>query len=61
MDEKKKFEIAKNHLFNAINFKAPRLDTFSDNISSVFYFCYLIQTSKIWQNFLLLIAYLFMY
>jgi hypothetical protein len=61
MDEKKRFEIAKIHLLNALNYKAPRLDTYSESISRVFKLCYHLQTSNLWQNFLLLLAYIFMY
>jgi hypothetical protein len=61
MDEKKRFEIAKAHLMNALNYKAPRIDTYSESMSKIFKVCYHLQTSNLWQFFLLIMAYIFMY
>lgn len=61
MDEKQRFAIAREHLENALGYKAPRLDTYSENMSKVFMVCYNLQTSGIWQTFLLILAYIFMY
>ena len=61
MDEKQRFAIARDHLYNALGYKAPRLDTYSENISRVFKVCYNLQTSNIWQTFLLILSYIFMY
>lgn len=46
---------------NALSYKAPRLDTYSEGMSKVFKVCYSLQTSNIWQLFLLILAYIFMY
>lgn len=61
MDQKSRFEIAKKHLENALGYKTPRLDTYSENMPRVFRACYNIQTSNMWQIILLTLSYIFMY
>ena len=61
LGDKKRFEIAKRHLEDALNYKTPRLDTYSNHLSKRFKICYNIQTSIIWIRFLMILSYVFMY
>lgn len=60
-NELQRFQLARKHLFNALDYKTPRLDILEDNVSPVLKNVYLLQTNYIWRAFLLLLAYLFMY
>ena len=61
LDDQQRFHIAKKHLDDALQFKTPRLDTYSTNLSKKFKVCYNIQTSTLWSYFLILLSYLYMY
>jgi len=48
-------------LFNALDYKTPRLDILEETCSPILKTIYEIQTFFLWRSFLLLISYLFMY
>ena len=60
-NEQQRFELARKHLFNALDYKTPRIDILEESVSPVLKTVYLVQTNYIWRAFLLLLAYLFMY
>ena len=61
LDEKQRFKIAKRHLNDALRYKTPRLDTYSNNLTKRFKLCYKVQTADLWQQFLLVLSYIIMY
>lgn len=56
-----RFTIARMHLFNALDYKTPRLDMLEKDTSPTIKIIYEFQTWYVWRGFLLLLAYLFMY
>jgi hypothetical protein len=61
MNEKQRFEKAKQHLEDALAYKTPRPDAFTSELPWIFKVVYGIQTSKLWQSLLFILSYVLMY
>ena len=49
------------HLFNALDYKTPRLDILENDVPKTLRATYHLQTWFMWRGFLLLLSYIFMY
>ena len=61
MSKDERFEKARMHLMDALEYKAPRPEAYDSGLPTFFKIVFALQTSSFWNFFLFILSYFFMY